>query len=189
MTSQCCPKTTLNTKPLNPKMTLNPKPCSWKCLEEDKLSLLQRFSLNPKTLNPVRHSLLATLQTLAAILCPELCWICRAIWFSHSSGIAEPLFLYWSEFVVSSSLGEGEVPQRTKNWGLGFKELPSKPQVCVANLRESCLQCGMIRRSSTLSTMQWRSIRYDFARALLESLKLDPTCTPKKNMFVCVCLL
>jgi hypothetical protein len=34
--------------------------------------LLERFSLNPKILNPAQHSLLATLQTLAAILCPEL---------------------------------------------------------------------------------------------------------------------
>ncbi len=88
---------------------------------------------------------------------------------------------------MSSSLGEGEVPERTKNWGLWFRELPSKPQVCIANLREPCLQCGMIRRSSTHSTMQWRSTWYDFARALLESLKLDPACTPKKNMCVCVC--
>ncbi len=60
-------------------------------------------------------------------------------------------------------------------------------QVCVANLREPCPQCAMIRRSSTHWTKQWRITRYDFARALLESLNLDPTCTPKKNMCVCFC--
>ncbi len=60
-------------------------------------------------------------------------------------------------------------------------------QVCVANLPEPCPQCGMIRRSPTHGTKQWRITRYDFARALLESLNLDRTCTPKKNMCVGFC--